>query len=82
MSSNTCRSCGAKVKWIQLESGKWNPVDPELISSADCEHGDIMVTEDGEVRKIDHSENDYEVFDGYVSHFSTCPEADKWRKKS
>lgn len=78
---STCRSCGAKIDWIELQSGKKMPVDPELVSSADCEHGDVIVTEMGQVRKIDHSKNDYEILDGYVSHFSTCPDADDWRKK-
>lgn len=53
------------------------PVDPELISSDDCEHGDVLVTEEGEVIKVNHSRNDYETYEGYVPHFATCPDYNK-----
>jgi len=79
---STCRSCGAEIKWIKTIASKNMPVDPELISSDDLEHGDVLVTEDGHVTKVDHSCNDYESVDGYVSHFATCPHADQHRRKS
>jgi hypothetical protein len=75
-----CRYCGATIKWVETNKGKLMPVDPELISSDDCEHGDFLVTEDGRVLKVDHSRNDYESTDGYVSHFATCPDANTARK--
>lgn len=41
-----CRSCDARVLWLESKNGKRSPFDP----------------------------------DG-ISHFATCPQADRWRKK-
>ena len=75
---STCRSCGAKIEWKTLQSGKNHPVDPDLVSVEDCEKGDKLVLEDGKVLVV--TAEDERDIEGYVSHFSTCPDADKWRK--
>lgn len=72
-----CKYCGAAIEWKVTKAGKKMPVDPELISSDDCEHGDVLVTEEGEVIKVNHSRNDYETYEGYVPHFATCPDYNK-----
>lgn len=74
-----CRSCKAKIEWVELESGKMHPVDPDSISARDCELGDRLVTDDGMIITI-KAETDDDLH-GYVSHFSTCPDADHWRNK-
>lgn len=78
---SVCRSCGKPIKWIELKSGKKMPVDPDPFELWEAEEGDTVVTERGDVIKYDkdkHAGNEAEV---YVSHFSTCPQADSWRKK-
>lgn len=78
---STCRSCNKPIRWIELKSGKKMPVDPDPFELWEAEIGDTVVTDMGDVIKYDpdkHKGDDREV---YVSHFSTCPDADKWRKK-
>lgn len=59
------------------------PVDPDPIDLVHCEVDEILVTEDGEVIRITEEvqeKRDDEV--GYLSHFSTCPDANKWRGRA
>lgn len=73
-----CSKCNNPIKWIKLKSGKNNPVDPELYNIQDnlVEKDLIVVNEaTGEVGKLSKLEN------GYISHFSTCPYAENFRKK-
>lgn len=76
---SVCRNCGAKIDWVETEAGKKMPVDPDRVNLDDCEIGDILVTDLGEtIKKTKETKIDAE---GYVSHFSTCPKEDYWRKK-
>lgn len=78
---STCRSCNKPIRWLELKSGKKMPVDPDPFELWEAEVGDTVVTASGDVVKFDpvkHAGDDREV---YVSHFSTCPQADSWRKK-
>ena len=65
MKQGNCRSCNAEIYWIDLK-GKAHPIDIKPASR-------ILLRED----RLDTGE----IKDTYVSHFSTCPQADKWRKK-
>lgn len=82
---STCRSCGAKIKWIKTTAGKNMPCDPELVTADDCDAGIVLVTEEGDVVKITSqtvlSGEGCHSVEGYVSHFATCPNADKFRRK-
>lgn len=76
-----CRSCGAEIKFIQLKSGKWNPVDPAKRTFVKDEGDEILVTEAGEVvhgrfASVEEGANGV----GYISHFATCPNANAHRK--
>jgi hypothetical protein len=64
----TCRSCGAKVEWAELTSGRRMPFDPPIVAVRS--QGSVL---DGRV---------IEMVDSAVSisHFATCPDANKWRK--
>lgn len=75
---STCKSCGAKIIWIETVSGKKMPCDPGLIDAVDLEEGDLLVLEDGETLKVRPG---HTVGEGYISHFSTCPDADEWRQQ-
>lgn len=77
-----CRSCNAEIKWIKMASGKNMPVDPYLHSMIKGEGTDVIVTEDGHV--IHGRFASYEEganISGYISHFSTCPNAATHRKR-
>ena len=76
---SVCRSCGQTIHWIELVSGKRMPCDMEEVSTNECEIGDILVTLDGRTIKINETSKRE---DGYVSHFSTCPQSDEWRTSS
>jgi hypothetical protein len=72
-----CRGCNKEVIFIQLKSGKFNPVDPELYSIQDIlvEPSLIVVSKTGEVGKLSN------LTEGYISHFATCLNAKDFRKK-
>lgn len=80
---NKCRSCGAKIIWIQTANGKNMPCNPEKIHYRTYEGAGtpekILVTPDGNITMgtPDPSSDLY----GYVSHFATCPAAAAHRKK-
>lgn len=70
----TCRSCGAEILWAESEStGKWVPLD-----ATPTARGNLVLIS-GKVRP--YGEADQRLHrDRYVSHFSTCADADDWRK--
>lgn len=71
-----CRGCGKEVKFIQLKSVKFNPVDPELFDIFDDNDPNLMVVSpSGEVGRLS------ELGEGYISHFATCPNSKDFRKK-
>jgi hypothetical protein len=61
-----CRSCNARVLWVETESGKKMPLDTEPERR--------FVVESGA------SPMKARLRNTYVSHFSTCKDAGKWRK--
>lgn len=75
-----CKSCGAEIIWIPTIGGKSMPCDKKPIPYREDPSGSMqIVTKDGRVvrAKLDASSD---VF-GYVSHFATCPDAEKWRQR-
>lgn len=78
-----CRGCGAEIIWIMSSSGKLIPCDPELVRywQKPKAKGKI-VTPIGEVLSCEfEGEQDEATGYGYVSHFSTCPQAGEFRRK-
>ena len=77
---NTCRACGAPVKWIKTKNGKAMPCNPEKIAFLPEKSGDkVFILENGEVTK--GSTDGMSTHEGYISHFATCPAADEFRRK-
>jgi len=63
-----CRSCGQKIVWLKTINKKNIPVD-------------VPKFEDGELMH-EYITTSVEFNPGNMtSHFSTCPDAKKWRKK-
>lgn len=77
-----CRSCGAEIIWVKLASGKSMPCDAESVTYwADDKGDDMVVTPNGEVVRARLSGEASEATGiGYISHFATCPNADRHRK--
>lgn len=77
-----CKSCGADIVWIKTKRGKMMPCNPTAIAYRFAERCEtdalMMVTEDG---KVDRGVPDAcSWMTGYVSHFATCPYAEKHRR--
>lgn len=73
--AGTCRTCGAAVLWAIMPSGKRMPFDPIQV-----DHGANRYVIDGDppqARPIPVQNPD----PGYVSHFATCPDAERHRRR-
>lgn len=70
-----CSSCGAEIEWVTMrDSGKRMPVDAKPASFV------VLVASDGSpVVSGDGAKG--VVVTGRLSHFATCPDADKHRRK-
>ena len=66
MANSKCKSCGADILWVITPKGKRTPLDAKKIRVATLMNDDPPKIE--------------EVYEGYVSHWATCPTADKHRK--
>lgn len=76
-----CRGCGADIVWITSRKGKHIPCDPALLPV--YEGGkEILFTDDGMTLKGTTNQQEGGDLLGYgrKSHWSTCPEADRFRK--
>lgn len=78
-----CRSCGKRILWIRMRSGKAMPVDDLLINyRVDPKGKDRIVTPGGDVVACVAGVRveDATGF-GYTSHFATCPNANGHRRR-
>lgn len=79
-----CLSCGAPIMWIRTPKGSYIPVNEGLVPYVKAPGGkDSVVTQKGEVIRCHIQEEADDNTTGYarVSHFATCPYADKYRRK-
>lgn len=77
-----CRSCGAPIKWVKTFSGKRMPVDVPGVNFVEGGNA-LFVTDEGAAVHGTMAEEPKESLRfGYVSHFATCPNANRWRKKA
>ena len=84
MTKGKCRGCGAQIIWIKTAAGKSMPCNAEAVRYwAKAKAAGKVVTPNGEVISCEF-EGDAQAATGigYVSHFSTCPKAKTFRKKS
>ena len=83
MRHGICRGCGASILWVRTAGGKAMPCDPELLPYWQEPSGrEKIVTQSGEVVSAWlEGLPGMETGMGYISHFATCPDRDRFRKK-
>jgi len=83
MRTYTCRGCGAPIIRIKTVGNKTMPCDPEQVTYwQDSRGAHKIVTPNGEVLSA-RLDGDLQKATGigYMSHFATCPAADKFRRR-
>ena len=82
MKISQCRACGAEIMFIKSLAGKTIPVNAEQITYQQKAGGSLkVVTPNGEVISGELAGDPQKATGiGFISHFATCPEADKFRK--
>ena len=83
MATGKCRGCGAKILWIRTAAGMNMPCDPEQVTYWERPGSTgKVVTPNGQVISCEF-EGDLAKATGigYISHFSTCPVAGRFRRK-
>lgn len=84
-----CKSCGASITWIKTKNGRVMPCDVPAVDYQENYKGtDTVVTDDGRVLRVMIFKNPspsglQPIIDGkgYISHFATCPYANKYRRR-
>ena len=80
-----CKSCGAEIVWVTMQgSGKKMPCDAELIHAVKDDTAKTSFVLPGGIVKRGREgrhPNGEADFVGYRSHFETCPQADRFRRK-
>ena len=82
MNITNCRACGAPIGFIKTKAGKTVPVDEKSLNFLpDPEGNELFVLVGGSTQRgnrVEEESNSSQI--GFISHFATCPEADKFRK--
>lgn len=78
-----CRGCGAPIVWIRTTGGKSMPCDAEpVLYREKAGAAGKIITPNGMVLSCELDVAPCEADGaGYVSHFATCPAAEKFRRK-
>ena len=71
MKTTKCAGCGAEIFFVELKSGKYHPVDAEPVISDGTKL--LYLDELKGFKKLPEGRK------GFESHFSTCPDAVKFR---
>ena len=83
MNQSRCKACGAPIVWIKTRSGKTMPCDAKplnyVVSPGAARK---IVTPAGDVISCEITENPEDAAGfGYNPHWSTCPNADSFRRR-
>ena len=83
MRTAKCRGCGAEIVWIPTPGGKSMPCDPEQVVYWQSPTGlHKIVTPNGQVVSASLDGDPQTATGiGYISHFATCPEAGKFKRR-
>lgn len=77
---SVCRSCGAPLKWITSRNGKKMPCDAEPIPYWQGTSENLFQEDGTMIRCSLQGTPGMQIGTAYRSHFSTCPDADRFRK--
>lgn len=76
----SCKSCRRPIVFLPTKKGRQMPVDPET-----CDDGNVVMRRwaggDPVVHILADGEEPLEGEIRYRSHFASCPEADKHRRR-
>jgi hypothetical protein len=75
-----CRSCRAEILWVGTERGKAMPLDRGPYQGDDPRGLFVIRTDSGKPLAIAATPDAFPDEPVYTSHFSTCPDRDKWRR--
>lgn len=78
-----CKSCGASIVWIGMQSGRSMPCNAEQVTYwKDAKGKDTVITPNGETVRANLS-GDLATATGigYIPHWATCPQALNFRKR-
>ena len=82
MNGAKCSSCGAPIVWLRTKAGKSMPCDDGLVRyKANPEGKQFVVTDWVEVVRCDLTFDGLPTGMARISHFATCPNAKKHRKR-
>lgn len=84
MPKGICRGCGAEIVWVKTAAGKSMPCDPRLVPywERPGAAGKVVLQRSGKVVSCDfEGPRDELTGFGYISHFSTCPQAKGFCRK-
>lgn len=78
-----CKACGKPIVWIRTIKGKSMPCDSEPVAYIETPKGkEKIVTRNGEVISCTFdAEPEKMTGIGYIPHWSTCPQANGFRKR-
>ena len=78
-----CKSCGASIVWIGMQSGKNMPCNAGQVTYwKDAKGKDTVITPNGEtVKCILEPQRMPPSGVGFVPHWATCPQASNFRKR-
>ena len=76
--ASKCKACGVEIRWIETAAGKKMPCNPEPVWFTPGGGPKTFVTPRG---KVERGRRRKDGIVGYISHFATCPMADRLRGK-
>lgn len=87
MKETKCKACGAPIRFIKTRKGRPMPINPTALLIMPVQKGGhTYITEDGYTTQgVPYQEGMF--YDGvdpiiaFETHFSTCPDAGKFRKR-
>lgn len=77
----TCRSCGAPILWVKTNLGNKTCLNAEPVEGGNVVIETVDKEDVARTLKRDLLNQENPAGPRYVSHFSTCPDAKKHRKR-
>lgn len=81
---SSCRSCGAPLRWAKTLNGKAIPLDAEPTSAGNIVLHDTRDPRSPQARVLagaDLLDARSEGTTLWLSHYATCPDSQKWRRR-